>query len=244
MVYCRILNGKWNNRGFLFGPYCPIYGFGAIVIIYTLIYFIDSPVKVFFLGMLFASILEYITSFLLEKIFKAKWWDYSTYPFNFNGRICLLNSLEFGILGLVLTYISHPFISDIILKLPSDNIQFISFILVALLSVDSCSTIISLSNLKQKLSILYDLAEKLKNDLKPSHKLSDFAIYKEFDEVRKKFIRKRDIQIERLLAAFPSLQFKEFSKQMDEFKHDLNKFREDLKNKKKDKEVKKLSEKN
>ena len=83
-IYCRILDGKWTNRGFLFGPYCPIYGCGVLLIIAFLNNFIASPIKVFFLGMLFTSALEYVSSLILEKMFNAKWWDYSNRKFNIN----------------------------------------------------------------------------------------------------------------------------------------------------------------
>ena len=232
-LYCRIGDGRWTNRGFLFGPYCPIYGFGALIVIYTLGYFIYSPIYVFVLGMLATSILEYITSFILEKIFNAKWWDYSNMKFNIKGRICLLNTLEFGILGLVILYGIHPIISTLISKIPSDLIQLISTVLLIIMTIDTCSTVISLLNLKEKLSLLYDLAEKIKSQNHLQHKLSDFYLYKELSEFRKNLISKRNIQIERLLDAFRNYKFKDFKKQLEKFKLDLHKFKEDLKIQKK-----------
>ena len=228
-LYCRSKDGKWTNRGFLFGPYCPIYGFGALIVIYSLGFFISSPIQVFILAMIATAILEYLTSFILEKIFNAKWWDYSNMKFNINGRICLLNTLEFGILSLIIIYGIHPLISTSLL---------------IIISIDTCSTVISLLNLKEKLSILYDLAEKLKKQNHLQYKLSDFYLYKELSEFRKNLITKRNIQIERILDAFPNFEFKEFKKQLNEFKLDLHKFKEELNKQKKSKKIKKLKEKN
>ena len=84
MIYCRICQGKWTDRGFFYGPYCPIYGFGAIIIISFLTPFIDNILLVFLFGVILTTILEYLTSYFMEKIFDARWWDYSTLPLNIN----------------------------------------------------------------------------------------------------------------------------------------------------------------
>ncbi len=243
-IYCRILGGTWTNRGFLFGPYCPIYGIGSLIVVYFLSNFVNSPIKVFVLGFIFTSTLEYFTSFILEKMFNAKWWDYSNMKFNINGRVCLLNSTEFAILGLILTYVVHPAISHIVLNIPTKLITLISSSLFVIMLIDLCSTIASLLNLKEKLSILNDFSEKLKLQHENFQiKLSDLYIYKELSELRKKFIEKRNFQIERILAAFPNFEFKDFKKQLSEFKLDLNKFKQDLKLQKMDAKIKKLPEK-
>lgn len=228
-LYCRVKGGKWTNRGFLFGPYCPIYGFGALIVIYFLNYFTTSPIKVFFYGMLFTTALEYLTSFILEKMFNAKWWDYSSMKFNINGRVCLLNSLEFATLGLLLTYIIHPNISEFVLKFPELLRQMISISLLLIMTIDACSTVASLLNLKEKLAILEDFREKIKAKNPFPQKLSDFYLYKELSDLRKNLISKRNFQIERILEAFPNFEFKGFKTQLDEFKLDLHLFKQDLK---------------
>ena len=83
-----ILQKKVVNRGFLIGPYCPIYGFGSLFIILFLNKYLDDPIVLFFMTMISCGILEYLTSFIMEKIFKTRWWDYSDEKFNINGRIC------------------------------------------------------------------------------------------------------------------------------------------------------------
>lgn len=251
-LYCRMLDGKWTNRGFMFGPYCPIYGFGSLLIIYFLDYFKESPIEVFFLGMIFTSVLEYITSFLLEKMFNAKWWDYSKRKFNINGRVCLLNSTEFAVLGLLLTYIVHPFISIQIAKIPSYMIEYLFVGIFCIMLIDCCSTVFSLLNLKEKLEVLKDMAEKFKEQNIKNHKqITDLALYNELSEYRKKMIARHHLQVERILEAFPNFEFRDFKKQLEEFKLEIHLFRENKRNelierkrlRKEEKEIKKLKEK-
>ena len=77
------------------------------------------PLLLFLGAMIFTSVLEYVTSWLMEKLFHSKWWDYSERPFNINGRVCLLNSLLFGIMGLAVMYVVHPFICDVFEQIPA-----------------------------------------------------------------------------------------------------------------------------
>ncbi len=230
-IYCRILDGKWTNRGFMTGPYCPIYGFGSLLIIYFLNIFKAHPIAVFFLGMIFTSLLEYISSFVLEKLFNAKWWDYSERKFNINGRICLRNSTMFAVLGILLTYIVHPFISTQIDKLPDYLAINIAISLFILMIIDCISSIFVLLNLKEKLVLLKDFSKKLKLDIDENSKAKKSQINKAFNEFKEKSLLKRDYFTERFLNAFPNFEFIDFKKQLDEFKEQLNAFREEQKEK-------------
>ncbi len=227
-LYCRILDGKWTNRGFLFGPYCPIYGFGALLIIAFLQNFKSSLIAVFILGMIFTSALEYLTSFLLEKLFDAKWWDYSKMKFNLNGRICLLNSIEFAFLGVVLTYVIHPIIYNLISYVPLDLIQLISIVLISIMAIDIGFTISTLLNLKEKLITLRESAEKLMEKNTLQEKFSENYLYVQLSELRKNLATKTNFQIKRLLEAFPDFEFNGLKSQINEFKLELKKIRGEL----------------
>lgn len=109
---CSISERKIVNRGFLLGPYCPIYGFGALIML-LLDYFKGNVISVFVLAMILCSLLEYLVSYLMELIFKVRFWDYSEDIFNLNGRICLRNALAFGLLGTILVLFLKPFIFSI-----------------------------------------------------------------------------------------------------------------------------------
>lgn len=87
-------NKKLVNRGFLLGPYCPIYGYSSIIMIFYLNHYKDNPLTVFLLAVVVCSFIEYMVSYIMEKMFNARWWDYSTRKFNINGRVCLLPMLS------------------------------------------------------------------------------------------------------------------------------------------------------
>ncbi len=117
-TYVSVPKGHFVNRGFLYGPYIPIYGFGAMIAVYPLMYFQHQPILVFLFGVLFTSLLEYFTSWAMEKLFHSRWWDYSCRRFNLNGRICLLNSTLFGLMSLFAVYVVHPLMTDFIYGIP------------------------------------------------------------------------------------------------------------------------------
>ena len=103
-------NKGFVNRGFLIGPYCPIYGTCALLMILILPNQ-ENIFLLFLMSLLICSISEYLTSYVMEKLFKARWWDYSSRRFNLNGRICLKISLGFGLLGVILVRYVNPFIT-------------------------------------------------------------------------------------------------------------------------------------
>ena len=108
-AYCTIRNKRLIlNRGFLVGPYLPIYGSGAVLMVLFLSRYTRNAFVVFIMGALMATIIEYITSFVMELFFKARWWDYSKEKYNINGRVCLLNTTLFGIGGVVMMYLINP----------------------------------------------------------------------------------------------------------------------------------------
>ncbi len=103
---------KFINRGFLIGPICPIYGYGCLLIIILLKNFTSNIVLLFFSSVIICSILEYLTSYIMEKLFKARWWDYSRRKYNINGRICLNTMIPFGLLGCLMMYVVNPFLES------------------------------------------------------------------------------------------------------------------------------------
>lgn len=128
---------KLINRGFLIGPYCPIYGVGCVLLIICLKYFAQNPIILFIMSLIICSGLEYATSYLMEKIFKARWWDYSNKKFNINGRICLEYMLAFGVMGTVIIYIVNPYVMSLINIIPPNILYIITIILALLFIVDN-----------------------------------------------------------------------------------------------------------
>ena len=127
-----IENKKFVNRGFLIGPYCPIYGYGMLLIVFLLKNYTDSPLVLFILAMVICMVLEYLTSYFMELIFKARWWDYSNKKFNINGRICLETAIPFGVGGSVIMYLVHPFVMSIVDKFSNTVILILGIILLVI----------------------------------------------------------------------------------------------------------------
>ena len=148
VVWTFITDKKLVNRGFLIGPYCPIYGTGCILMILLLQKYSDDILVLFIMSMLICSILEYATSYFMEKIFKARWWDYSNRKFNINGRICLETLIPFGILGCVLIYALNPFVSKLIKAIPSNILIIISGIVFIAFLIDNIVSFKVISKIK------------------------------------------------------------------------------------------------
>ena len=130
-------NKRLVDRGFLIGPYCPIYGFGALLIVLLLSKLAFSPILVFLMTIFVCGALEYFASWIMEKIFKARWWDYSNVKFNLNGRICLKNLIAFGIMGITVIYIINPNLEIWIEYFSNkDSLRILAFVLWTVFIMD------------------------------------------------------------------------------------------------------------
>ena len=127
---------KFINRGFLIGPYCPVHGVGALLMLLLLKRFSNNILLLFMISILICTILEYLTSFLLEKFFKARWWDYSDYKFNLNGRVCLQNSLFFGLAGVTIVKFANPMLMNLLISIEPNIINIIFFTLFIIFAID------------------------------------------------------------------------------------------------------------
>lgn len=158
-IYCSIGEKKIINRGFLTGPLCPIYGTAAIVMT-VLIYnpFKDQPLIVFLLGIILCDIVEYITSYVMEKLFAARWWDYTYELLNLNGRICLKHSLYWGVISVVFVRIIHPSIDRLYDKIDGDYIYGVFALVMVIFIIDLINAVIKASDIRK-------LQEKLNSTL-------------------------------------------------------------------------------
>lgn len=124
--------GMFINRGVLFGPWLPIYGAGGVAIVLFLRRFSENKLLTFFAAMMLCTSLEYMTGWFLESATGTRWWDYTGYLFNINGRICLAGALVFGLGGISLIYILAPLFDSLYKKIPP-RIKYILGIIVLLL---------------------------------------------------------------------------------------------------------------
>lgn len=154
-IYCTVKTQKWANRGFLYGPVCPIYGCGAVavtVLFQTLSRNQTTSMEwwqVYLVSVVGSAVLEFVTSIVLEKLFHASWWDYSDVRFNIQGRICLRNSLLFGVAGLVIVYLILPTVSTWIRPVSEIMMEGISLVMMAVLAADCTLTVCALTNLDE-----------------------------------------------------------------------------------------------
>ena len=211
---------KFINRGFLIGPICPIYGFGTVFMTLTLTQFRDHPVAVFALAIMSCAVLEYFTSYIMEKLFNNRWWDYSDMKFNINGRICLETMIPFGIGALIMMYIGNPIFIPFLESIPI-NIRYIiilSLIIIAIIDISISFGIII--NLKH-------ISNNIKSD-------STEVISKKVKEI----ILTKNVVYKRLKDAFPDMQIKNTSailkEKIEEQKEKFNKQKEKLLAKKKE----------
>ena len=177
---------KFINRGFLIGPICPIYGHGCLLMILTLSRYKDNPLTLFIYAIFICSLLEYFTSYFMEKIFKARWWDYSTKRFNLNGRICAETMIPFGILGTLVICVINPIFEYILNLFNFETIKITAVVLFIIYIIDN---IISLT-------IMFGF----KGTLKTVEKDGTEEITKKV----KKILINKNVLYKRLVEAFPN----------------------------------------
>lgn len=161
-LYVSVIKAEWVNRGFMHGPFLPIYGTGA-----TIMLFLTLPVKfniilTFFVGMIGATILEYVTGALMEKIFGVRYWDYSKCFLNFQGHICLKASILWGVFSVLLVNCIHALVEKTVISLSFNLLQVISLLATAVFSADFCSSFREALDLKELLTNLTENNEELR----------------------------------------------------------------------------------
>ena len=141
---------KFVNRGFLIGPICPIYGFGVLLIILLVGNSKSDLLAVFLKSILVCSVLEYFTSYFMEKLFHARWWDYSKNKYNINGRICLETMLPFGILSTIVIYVVHPLVIKFVSLFSNTLLIILTILFGILFIVDNIVSFNVMFNIKKE----------------------------------------------------------------------------------------------
>lgn len=178
VIFAAVNSGKFVNRGFLNGPICPIYGFGILAVVRLLKPFGNNILLLFVGSVLITSALEYITGFLLEKLFHQKWWDYSDVPFNIQGYVCLKFSLLWGLACMFIVKIIHPLVIKFIHILPGTLSTILCVVFLSAAIADFILTLINVLKLPKKLHTITEL-EKALNSVSENigEKLSTRAIF-------------------------------------------------------------------
>lgn len=223
-VFKSFCEKKLVNSGFLYGPFCPIYGYGAIIMYIFLDDVRSKPFITFCLGFVVLSIWEYAVGVFLEKVFHRKYWDYSKNKFNLQGRVCLLNSVFWGILGVLFIDVIHPFITGILSNISFNTILYFDIAMATIILIDTIISINSNYSIASKLKYVEELNANIKeklDEIKQKGKNVEQSLQDTLEELkqkRAKIIRKSYRQILRLKRAFPSLKSEEFTKFLNEKK--------------------------
>ncbi len=165
-IFRSIIEKKIINTGFLKGPICPIYGIGAIIMFTFLRGLENNIILLFLVSIIILTLWEYIVGVLLEKIFHTRYWDYSDHKFNIQGRICLNNSIYWGILGVLFVKYIHPNIQKLVEKIDINLLYFIVTILMIVFIVDAISSIVKIKNIKLTLEKIEELNKEIKEKIK------------------------------------------------------------------------------
>jgi uncharacterized membrane protein len=161
-IFCSVPVGKFINRGFLIGPFCPVYGLGGVLVVSILTQFQHDVIALYLAGVILTSLLEYLTGFALEKIFHTTYWDYSSHRFNLRGRVCLQNSLLFGVMCVVGMLYIHPALMRFLNLIPAMILPFISIGFMVYFICDAVVTIHAILQLNGKLSELQQILDEMK----------------------------------------------------------------------------------
>ena len=229
--------GTYINCGVLNGPWCPIYGFAAALLI-LLLNIVDTDSKIFLLlsSMLIASLIELIAGFILEKVFHKKWWDYSDKKFNLAGYICLEYSLLWGALCFIIYEIIHPMIKTMVAAMATKLLFAINTIVLILFVIDTISTFNTIIGINKKFKQIEKSSKKLGEFTSEiGERIADRGIEtaeitsgkrKEFDQRSREFKQIFQKKGERrILKAFPNLisDYKDWGYDLDNIKDKFNK---------------------
>lgn len=253
-VFRSVNERKIINTGFLKGPFCPIYGIGAIIMFVFLDSLENNIIALFFIAIIVLTIWEYIVGVLLEKLFKTKYWDYSDNKFNFQGRICLQNSIYWGVLGVIFVKYIHPFVQTIIYKIDGNLLKYVITIISLTIIVDMITTIVKVKNIRATLEKVEQLNKEIKEKLKEIKELSEEKGLKDLKELkesmektipienvqqlveklkykRNKIMLKLYKNVDRLKNAFPAINTKDIAEVLSK-KLEIKEIKEKIKNKK------------
>ena len=202
-LYCYITTGIIESRqGLIWGPFCPVYGVGAVILIYALNKYKENGILLFIIGTILGSVVEYLLSFGLEAIYGIRFWEYSYITENINGRICIPYSIFWGILSVVVIKMIKPLIDKIIKKIPKNVGKEIEIILIIFLIIDALCTIWAI--------------EVCKNDVLKSYNevVEDNTEEKNYFERTTSNIEEMLFPKEKVLKTFPNLRIKKDNKEI------------------------------
>ena len=243
VAFAAVNSGKFVNRGFLNGPVCPIYGVGVVAVALCLEPVRHNTALLFVGAVIVTSALEWLTGFVLEKIFHARWWDYSELPFNIGGYVCLKFSLMWGLACVLVMRTVHPTVLFLIGLVPELLLRILLAVATAALAADLTVTVLGIRRMQARLSVLTKMAadlRELSDDVGERISENVIAAVDRLEEARDDYEERRDElrekreefkkQLEglrrgelRMLKAFPSLRSQRYQDMLDRIREHLKK---------------------
>lgn len=230
-VYVSVRVGKWTNRGFIKGPFLPLYGCGAFMMLIVSRPFREDIFLTYIAGCIGATLLEYVTGVVMEALFQVRYWDYSNQKLNFQGHICLSSTLVWGIYTVLMTKVLHVQVEKLMFLITQKPLAVICVILTIIIGVDfalSFKAAIDLRNILIKM-------EQLKEEMGHIQKRLDVVIalvredareemeeltarYAALTEVRDRAIGLKEFLHRRLIRSYPTMRSEKFKEALEELK--------------------------
>lgn len=155
VIYSFVRHHRFVNRGFFFGPLCPIYGVGALMAI-LLIGPIPNLVVAFLAGAVGAGVVEFVTSWVLERVFHARWWDYTGWVLNIQGRVCLASVVTFGVMMLLVSRVIHPYVARFGEAMPPLAAETLAAVLVIVFVTDLVLSVLNIRGIMRRVTLLQE----------------------------------------------------------------------------------------
>ena len=191
------------SRGYLIGPYLPVFGMGAILMITLLQQYSDDVIVLFVMSLTICCLLEYFTSLIMEKIFKARWWDYKKRKFNINGRVCLETIIPFGLLSCMILYGTNPLFIDLLERMSEDALQisfitcliiFVTDFIISFTVISRLRKTVKQVNKNETVDNTEEITNKVKEILLGSKSALDRRLIKAFPKISIEDVKKRIIE--------------------------------------------------
>lgn len=232
-AYVSITDKKWTNRGFMKGPWLPLYGSGAVLILVATIPFEQHPAAVYLTGALTATVLEYFTGVAMLKLFKVRYWDYRYRKIQFQGHICLVSTIAWGFLSLLMVYVIHKPVAAFIASWNPEILSVLTFLITVGMAYDFANALRDALDLRGLLIKAEQLArqwnaaleeEKEEWAKKAEERRKEQLIA--IEEARAQLHKKIETKAKHLLLHNPRSSFSGFDKEAQAMRKRLQKRRE------------------
>lgn len=221
-TFRSIKEKKLINTGFLNGPFCPIYGVGAIIMYVLLENFKNNTILLFVMGFLVLSLWEYAVGVFLEKAFNTKYWDYSGHKINLQGRVCLTNSIYWGFLGIIFIQYIHPFVQKKLALIDPIYLKVVIYSIGTIILIDAIISTVKVKSIKASLNKIEELNKQIKEKLEEIKELAKEKekntieqnlqeVISKLDQKKNRILRRLYRTTYRLKKAFPAIETKEIT---------------------------------